>query len=147
LQFANNQFSHHQPKEIIMAKKDKAAAAAPATETAAPVEKVEKVKAPKLIQNGVTRPGPDTTTGKVWAIADSISAATAAPATREAVFEQTRAAGIVDPTAATQYGKWRKFNGVKSEPKVAAVKEPKAPKEKKVKAPKAAPAEAEPATA
>ncbi len=84
---------------------------APAVEATAPAK---PPKAPKIAQNGVTRPGVNSTTGKVWAFADSISATLKAPAPRADVMKACADAGINPATAATQYGKWRKFNGLKS---------------------------------
>lgn len=81
--------------------------------TAAAAPKKEKaVKAPKIEQNGISRPGAGTATGKVWEIADSISQATGKPASRKSVLEDAQAAGINPATAATQYGRWRKFHGL-----------------------------------
>ncbi len=82
----------------------------------------------KIEQNGITRPGPGTSTGKVWDIADKISAKLKAPAPRADVLKEAETAGINAATASTQYGKWRKFNGLKAEPK--AKKEPKPKAEK-----------------
>lgn len=79
----------------------------------------------KDIQNGVTRPKPGTTTGRVWQIADEQSAKLGAPAPRKDVLAVATAEDINVATAATQYGKWRKYHGLAAEPK----------------APKAAPAE------
>jgi len=93
-------------------------AAAPAAPKAAKPAKAERPA--KVEQNGVTRPSADSTTGKVWAIADKISAKLKAPAPRKDVLAETNALNINAATAATQYGKWRKFNGLKSEPKAAA---------------------------
>ena len=105
---------------------------------AAPKEKKEKPakpeKAPKIEQNGITRPGTNTTTGQVWAVADKISAKLKAPAPRGDVMKECVAAGINEATVATQYGKWRKFNGVVAEPKAKAEKPAKAPKAKKEEA-------------
>lgn len=93
------------------------APAAPAA--AAPAEpKPERVKLPE--QNGVTRPAPDTKTGRVWALADEISAATSAPARRKAVIEAGQKEGLNVSTLATQYGRWRKFNGLKGSDEGAA---------------------------
>ena len=112
------------------AKKDKPVAAPKETKPAAAAKpaaapkpaKEPKAAAPakvKVEQNGVTRPAADTVTGSIWAIADKISAKLKAPAPRKDVLVETKALGINDATAATQYGKWRKFNGLKSEPKAA----------------------------
>lgn len=99
------------------------AQAAPVAPTApaAPAAEAKAPKVPKIAQNGVTRPGVNSTTGKVWAFADSISASIKAPAPRADVMKACAEASINPATAATQYGKWRKFNGLKSEPKAAPV--------------------------
>lgn len=73
------------------------------------VEKKEKIE--RVSQNGVTRPADGTVTGNVWAIADKLSAK--APALRKDVLEAAVKAKINPSTAATQYGKWRKFHGLK----------------------------------
>lgn len=113
------------------------------------VPKAEKPA--KIEQNGVTRPGAGTATEKVWLIADQLSAAAGAAAPRADVLKAAEAEGINVSTAATQYGKWTKFYGIKAAPKVAApkvAKEAKPKKEKKAKAtaeaaaPEVVPAEA-----
>lgn len=95
----------------------------PVTPAAAPAEqKVEK--APKIQmphQNGVTRPKDGTATGRVWAIADELSNALGKPVPRKAVMEKGQAEGINPATIATQYGKWRRFHGLKREEKPAPV--------------------------
>jgi len=91
----------------------------------------------KIEQNGITRPGPGTSTGKVWDIADKISAKLKAPAPRADVLKEAEASGINAATASTQYGKWRKFNGLKAEPKAKKEAKPKA--EKAAAKPKAEP--------
>jgi hypothetical protein len=100
------------------------------------------IKAPKVEQNGVSRPGAGTATEKVWAIADAQSIAAKAPAKRAEVLKEAEANGINLTTAATQFGKWCKFNGVKPTPAIKVekpAKEPKAPKAKKEKAAAVAP--------
>lgn len=84
--------------------KAKNAAAAPAA-----------VAVAKIAQNGITQPKDGTTTGRVWGIANEISAKTGAPADRKSVIEQVVAEGINASTGATQYGKWRKFHGLVAE--------------------------------
>lgn len=108
---------------------------------AAPAPAPKPEKPAKVVQNGVTRPGAGSVTGKVWEFADSISGTLKAPAPRGDVMKACEAASINQATAATQYGKWRKFNGLKSEPKVAKVK----PADQAT--PAAAPAASEPAAA
>jgi len=87
-------------------------------QTAAPeaTAPVTPVKVPKIEQNGVTRPGADTATGRIWEIADAQSAEAKAPAKRADVLKAAEAEGINVTTAATQFGRWCKFNGVKATP-------------------------------
>lgn len=89
-------------------------------EVAATQAAPKEPKAPKIEQNGVVRPNAGTATAKVWEISDAMSAKLNAPAPRKDVLAQTTADGINAATAATQYGKWRKFNGLAKEVKVAA---------------------------
>ena len=112
-----------------MSKKNTEATAS--TEAATPVAE----KPAKITQNNVSRPGVGTTTGRIWEIADTVSAQLKAPAPRADVMKQAEAEGINKATAATQYGKWCKFNGLKAELK--APKEDKPKTEKAPKAPKA----------
>lgn len=113
-----------------------AAAAAPATEKPAKPKAEPKPKIERAQANGITRPKDDSTTGKVWAIADAISKKTGQPAERSAVMAEAEKLGINEGTVATQFQRWRKFFGVKKQPKPAVEKAPKAPKTPK--APKAA---------
>ena len=110
----------------------------------APIAEPKGEKAPKQEPapkqpeaNGVSRPKYGTSTGRIWEIADHESAKLGSPAPRKIVLELATKEGINESTAATQYGRWRKFHGLKSDPKPVvekAPKEPKAKKEKKVKA-------------
>lgn len=84
--------------------------------------KVEKAVQVKITQNGVVRPSHGTGTGRIWEIADAVSAAIGAPAPRKDVLAQTTVEGINPATAATQYGKWRKFNGLEKEKGTAIAK-------------------------
>lgn len=101
----------------------------------APVDqkKEAKVKVVKDAQNGVTRPSAQTKTGQVWSIADKKSAELKAPAGRKFVIDTAVKAGINPSTAATQYGRWRKYNGLEgtgreAEKKAAPKKEAAADK-------------------
>lgn len=95
-------------------------------------DKKEVVK--KDIKNGVTRPKADTTTGKVWDIADRLK-------TRAEVLAECKKRKINDATATTQFGKWRKYNGLEGRSKKAAKPAKKvAKKAAKKKAPPAPPA-------
>jgi len=88
--------------------------------TEAKPEKTPRVELPKA--NGVTRPSSGTKTGRVWEVADEISAARGEPAPRKDVMEKCKAEGINEATIATQYGKWRKFHGLKAERKAPEAK-------------------------
>lgn len=63
-------------------------------------------------QNGVTRPKDGTKTGRVWEIADELSAQQGSPAPRGDVMKAGEAEGLNPATIATQYGRWRKFHGL-----------------------------------
>jgi hypothetical protein len=98
-------------------------------------------KAPKVEQNGVSRPKEGSETGKVWTIADNLTATAGKTASRADVVAAATKDGINEATAATQYGRWRKFNGITGT--VAGdkpAKEPKAPKTPKAPKAEAAPA-------
>ena len=103
------------------AKEAKAAAKAAAeAEKAKAAEAKKTVKQPQ--QHGVTRPRPDGACGKVWAIADYLSAQKQAPVAISELIVQTQAAGLNDATTRTQYARWKTFNGVfHAVPKPAAV--------------------------
>lgn len=87
---------------------------APAKKT--PVKKAEK-KAPAKpkekgeVKNGVTRPLKGTASAKVWEISDA-AAKTKAGAVRKTILEKAAAAGINAATAATQFARWRVWNGI-----------------------------------
>lgn len=89
---------------------------------AKPKAAAKEKKAPvvKDTVNGVTRPKAGTATGRVWEIADALSKKTKKPIERKAVLEATAGEGINPATAATQYGRWRKYNGLEKEVRQAA---------------------------
>ena len=71
--------------------------------------------------NGVSRPKSGSKTGRIWEIADTLSTAKGAPAPRKEVLEAALAEDINLATAATQYGRWRKYHGLGDEPKSTPV--------------------------
>ena len=73
----------------------------------------EAAKVVRVVANGVTRPASGTSTARIWEIADEISAAAKAPASRADVLKVAEAEGLNGATCATQYGRWRVFNGLK----------------------------------
>lgn len=97
------------PKSTAKAAK----ASKPAKEAKPAKEVVAKVA--KVIQNGIPRPTVGTTSGMVWQIAENISESLNAPAPRKDVIAVTTEKGINEATAATQYGRWRKFHGLTKE--------------------------------
>ena len=87
-------------------KSKKAAATAPVAPVAPVVDKVRDHL------NGVTRPAAGTKTGRVWEIADAESNKAGSPVARSVVMAIGRAEGLNDATIATQYGHWRRYNGI-----------------------------------
>jgi hypothetical protein len=82
-------------------------------EEAAPAP-VAAAKANKLQRNGITRPAAGTTTGKVWACADAISASqNGMPASIAQLKASAGMKDMNDHTLKTQYSRWRQYNGVK----------------------------------
>ena len=57
-----------------------------------------------------TRPAAGTTTRRVWDISDELSARYHRPALRKEVLNAAKNEGINQNTAATQYGRWTRFN-------------------------------------
>lgn len=114
-----------------------AGSAAPVEPDAAPAPpKSEKPAREK--QNGVSRPSAGTLTGKVWDIADAISAKNQRPALRKEVTEAGEAAGINPATVTTQFGQWRRFYNLKKEEKVTGAETPKQTEKRLAKEAKAA---------
>lgn len=107
-----------QVNAIFAAKVGAAVQAAEGEAAAKPAKAEEKAAEPKVERernekaNGVVRPAPDTKTGKVWSIADEMTKEQGTPAKRKDVLNECDAHGIAASTAATQYGRWRKFNGL-----------------------------------
>lgn len=92
-----------------------------------PAKETKKTAAPKVkmeTKNGVTRPKPGTQTGRVWEVSDTLSKKAGKPVERSVVMTTCEKEGLNKATIATQYGKWRKFNGLVS---VRAKAKPAAP--------------------
>ncbi len=92
------------------------------TETAAatPAADPAPAKPPKDTKNDVTRPKAGTATGRVWEISDEQSKKAGEPAKRKDVIAAFVAEGGNPSTAATQYGRWRKYNGLGRDAKASA---------------------------
>lgn len=100
------------PVQTGPSEKEAKAAAKAAKKAEAEAAKAAKV-ATKIIKNGVTRPAGGTKTGRVWEIADDLSQKHKRPPERKLVMDAAKAEGINEATCATQYGRWRKFFGLK----------------------------------
>lgn len=102
-----------------MAKKN-APDAAPDAAAPTPTE-----KPPVLKQNGIKRPDAGTLTGRLWDIADQLSAELKRPAPRKAVIEKYMAevAGANMATANTQYARWVTYHGATEALKAARQQE------------------------
>lgn len=104
-----------------MAKKKETAPAAeaPVTETTAAEATTETaaeakpavVKVKQEERNGVVHPKAGTACGKVWEVADQLTAKLGHVAERKDVMEVVTQRGINPSTCATQYARWRKFHG------------------------------------
>lgn len=68
--------------------------------------KEPKVKAEKV--NGIAQPKAGSTSATIWGFAEALGK----EVTRGKVIEKAKAAGINEATAATQYARWRSFNGL-----------------------------------
>jgi hypothetical protein len=64
-------------------------------------------------RNGFTKPASSTSnTGRIWAIADSISTKQGRPAFRKEVMDKAISEGIKSATASSQYSFWRTYHGI-----------------------------------
>ena len=100
-------------KEAEKAEREAKKAQEKADKEAKKAEKLASKEANKMPeQNGIRRPKPETETGKVWALADNISASLGQPTPIANLLEQGQAAGLNDSTIRTQYARWRAFHGI-----------------------------------
>jgi hypothetical protein len=99
-------------KEAKEAASAQAKAAKEAEKKAKAEAKASKAKVKQPNQNGVTRPTPDGSCGKVWALADSMSAHLKQPVPISTLIVETRKHNLNDATTRTQYARWKVYNGV-----------------------------------
>lgn len=78
------------------------------------------------MQNGVRRPKPEGKCGRTWAIFDSISFETGAPATIAAALEVSRSQELNDANTRCEFARWRQFNGLTTSRVKPAVQEEQA---------------------
>jgi hypothetical protein len=94
------------------AKKDEAEAKKQAKIQAAEEAKAAKEANRQPEQNGVRRPGPEGKCGRVWAIADRLSAALGQPVPVADVLVEAEAEGLSASNTRCEYARWKKFNGL-----------------------------------
>lgn len=78
-----------------------------------PATVVKAVKSDKIVHNEITRPGVETTCGKIWATADRISKEAKTIATIAMLKASPDMLAVNEATLKTQYARWRKFNDIK----------------------------------
>jgi len=96
-------------------KEDKKAAVE--AEKAAKIKAKEDAKAAKEAnrqpeQNGVRRPGPDGLCGRVWGLADKLSADLGQPVPVADLLKAGEADGLNPANIRTEYARWKKFHGL-----------------------------------
>lgn len=89
----------------------KAAAEAAPAKKSAPKKSAEGATE-KVVQNGVPRPRPGTSSDKIWRTADDISRKAKRPAVRSEVMEALADSGIPASSVTAGFQHWRKFNGL-----------------------------------
>ena len=63
-------------------------------------------------QNGIRRPGPDGLCGRVWGLADELSASLGQPVPIANLLEAGGAQGLNPSNIRTEYARWKKFHGL-----------------------------------
>ena len=63
-------------------------------------------------QNGIRRPGPDGLCGRVWGLADELSASLGQPVPIANLLEAGEAQGLNPSNIRTEYARWKKFHGL-----------------------------------
>lgn len=84
--------------------------------TARPADAAPETRAPvqsnRPSQNGITRPSAGTQCAKVWDLADALTTHLGRTAPLAVLLSAAMDQGVNQFTARTQYGCWRKFNGI-----------------------------------
>lgn len=89
--------------------------------------KAKTVRADRLQQNNITRPASGTTTGKIWDLADKLSAERGDGHPVEVAKLRAHAdmKQVNDHTLKTQFARWRSFHGIKGRtPALASPEQP-----------------------
>lgn len=93
--------------------KELARAAKADTKAKAEADKVAEREANRMPeQNGVRRPKPTTKCGRVWEIADMLSATAGQPTPVKDLLETAKSEGLNEGNTKAEYARWRKFHGV-----------------------------------
>lgn len=107
-------------KEAKKAEAEAAAAAKVAeaeAKKAAKLQAIEDAKAAKEAnrqpeQNGIRRPGPNGLCGRVWGLADKLSADLNQPVPVADLLVAGEAEGLNTANIRTEYARWKKFHGI-----------------------------------
>lgn len=84
----------------------------------------------KQVQNNVTRPGADTVTGKIWNLADKLSAENKGnPVPIATLRAHPEMREVNDNTLKTQFARWRSYHGIKGRIDVVQPEQPEMPPE------------------
>lgn len=94
------------------AKKAEREAAKAAKEQAKLDAKAAKEASRQPEQNGIRRPGPDGLCGKVWTLADNLSASLGQAVPIANLLEAGVAQGLNPSNIRTEYARWKKFHGL-----------------------------------
>ncbi len=98
--------------EAKAAKDAEREAAKAAKEQAKLDAKAAKEAARQPEQNGIRRPGPDGLCGKVWTLADTLSASLGQAVPIANLLEAGVAQGLNPSNIRTEYARWKKFHGL-----------------------------------
>ena len=96
-------------KEAAKAAKEAAKAA---KEQAKADAKAAKAASRQPEQNGIRRPGPEGLCGRVWGLADELSATLGQPVPIANLLEAGEAQGFNPSNIRTEYARWKKFHGL-----------------------------------
>ena len=94
------------------AKKAEIEAAKAAKEQAIADAKAAKLSQRQPEQNGIRRPGPSGLCGRVWGLADTLSAALNQPVPIADLLKAGEAESLNPSNIRTEYARWKKFHGV-----------------------------------
>jgi len=94
------------------AKKAEREAARAAKEQAKAAAKAAREANRQPEQNGIRRPGPEGLCGRVWGLADELSATLGQPVPIANLLEAGKAQGLNTSNIRTEYARWKKFHGL-----------------------------------